>query len=84
MTVNVDMGEHMAVGDWFHRWKKQILEAQMLKCGSYVQSPYFQSRTLRKERVRGHSDPADLEEAASKHFVAATQYIAAVGNARAV
>jgi hypothetical protein len=56
----------------------------MLECGSYVQNPYFQSRTPRKERVPGHSDPADLEEAASKHSVAATQYIAVVGNARVV
>ena len=82
--MNVDMGERMAVGDWFRRRKKQTLEAQMLRCGNYVQSPYFQSRTLRKERVPGHSDPADLEEVASKHFVAATQYIAVVGNAQVV
>jgi hypothetical protein len=83
MTVNVDMGEHMAVGDWFPRWKNQM-EVQMLKCGSYVQSPYFRSRTLRKERAPGHSDPPDLEEVVSKHFAAATQYIAVVGNAQVV
>ena len=82
--MNVDMGEHMAVGDWFRRWKKQMLEVQMLKCGSYVQSPYFRSRTLRKERAPGHSDRSDLEEVASKHFAAATQYIAVVGNAQVV
>ena len=56
----------------------------MLKCGSYVQSPYFRSRTLRKERAPGHSDRSDLEEVASKHFAAATQYIAVVGNAQVV
>jgi hypothetical protein len=56
----------------------------MPKCGSYVQSPYFRSRTRRKERAPDHSDPADLEEVVSKHFAAATQYIAVVGNAQVV
>jgi hypothetical protein len=60
------------------------MEAQMVKCGSYVQSQHFQSRTLPKERVLGHLDLADLEEAASKHSVVATQYIAVVGNAQVV
>jgi hypothetical protein len=84
MTASVGMDEHIAVTDWYRRWMKQRLEAQMLRCGSYVQSQYFRSRTLQTEKARGHLDRVDLEEVASKHFVGAMQCIAVVENALAV
>jgi hypothetical protein len=56
----------------------------MLRCGSFVRSQYFRSRTLRREKARGHLDQVDLEEVASKHSATAMQCIAVVENAQAV
>lgn len=52
----------------------------MLKCGSCVQTQYFQSKTLQTEKARGRLDQLDLGEEASKRSAVVTQCIADVGN----